>query len=107
MYEINRLRPFAQDIWRTLSEADRSRFFRHLKSIWDAHRHRLPPEARARLMQEIGSGRTLHRAGRVLAVAGEAPRQVEIRRRGEGAPSLVETDLVVDCSGFRADLDAP
>ncbi len=105
--EINRLRPFAQDIWRTLSEADRSRFMRHLRRIWDAHRHRLPAGQHARLMAEFDKPETCHRAGRVVAARPGQPARLEVVWRGESVPETLLADIVFDCSGHRPDMEAP
>lgn len=102
--ELNRLRPHAQDIWRTLPDGDRQRFVRHVKSLWDAHRHRLPPETHAALSAELALGRTTHRAGRVLSVEGAAPARVAVRWRGSRTAETLAADIVIDCTGFAPDI---
>lgn len=38
---IDSLRPDTQRIWRSLSLVERKRFMRHLRAIWESHRHRV------------------------------------------------------------------
>lgn len=42
---INAVRKIAPELWAGLSVEDRRRFLRHVRPIWDVHRHRLPPAA--------------------------------------------------------------
>jgi uncharacterized NAD(P)/FAD-binding protein YdhS len=39
---IAALRPHIQSIWAGLSNADKSRFLRHVRPLWEVHRHRIP-----------------------------------------------------------------
>lgn len=53
---ITRVRALAPQIWRRLPDAERRRFLRHPRTIWDVHRHRLPPESAARLAEHRRAG---------------------------------------------------
>ena len=50
---INGLRSSLQDIWRSLPVEEQARFLRHVRPLWDAHRHRLPLEVHGRLEAEF------------------------------------------------------
>jgi uncharacterized NAD(P)/FAD-binding protein YdhS len=60
---INAVRQTAPELWAALSLADRQRFLRHVRPIWDLHRHRMPPAAANEL-------RRLQDAGRLSVLAG-------------------------------------
>jgi uncharacterized NAD(P)/FAD-binding protein YdhS len=56
---INGLRSSLQDIWQSLSVDEQARFLRHVRPLWDAHRHRLPLEVHGRLQGEFSEGRAV------------------------------------------------
>jgi uncharacterized NAD(P)/FAD-binding protein YdhS len=105
---INGLRSSLPEIWQSLPVAEQARFLRHLRPFFDAHRHRLPMEVHARLMQEFDKGRAVLLRGSVRKVerSGESFR-LEIVRSGSMVPEVIETDLAFACSGFKADLEQP
>lgn len=105
--EVNRLRPNGAAIWAALSVAEQRRFHRHLRRLWDSVRHRLAPDQHRALMADFASGRTTHRAGRVLSVTPGMPAQVRVQWRGAAGVDQIAADRVIDCSGHRPDLDAP
>lgn len=105
--EINQLRHAAQEIWRGFPDTDRRRFLLHVRWLWDAHRHRLPPLQHDRLQAAFQNKTAIHRAGTVLSVRGHAPFQVDVRWRGAQYVETLKADLVIDCSGHRADLHQP
>ncbi len=110
---INGLRAAIPEIWQALPVAEQARFLRHLRPFWDAHRHRLPMEIHASLMEEFASGRAELLRGQITQVSrtGDGFTAGLVRRGGEAADThRVETlraDLAFDCSGFRPDLDQP
>lgn len=99
---LNSLRPVSQDQWLKLKPAEQSRFLRHAQPYWDAHRHRLPPKVHRILEAERAAGNLELLAGRALAVDCGAV----LRYRARGAKTVAETrpDIILDCSGYRADL---
>ncbi|MDP9193521.1 MAG: FAD/NAD(P)-binding protein [Acidobacteriota bacterium] len=56
---IDSLRPHTVAIWRGWSIGQRGAFLRHLKNLWDVHRHRAAPEVLAELNVEILRGRVM------------------------------------------------
>ncbi len=76
---IDRLRPFTQDVWRSLPAADKARFLRHLRPWWDVHRHRMAGTVADRIEAARQSGQ-LQPAHRAHPVAG--------RTGGPGRPDL-------------------
>ena len=61
-------------LWRSLDHAQRARFLRHVRALWDVHRHRVPAGA-------LGAVRTLERA-RSARGACRPARRSECSRRG-------------------------
>ncbi len=105
---INGLRSSLQDIWLALPVAEQARFLRHLRPVFDAHRHRLPIEVHARLMAELDRGRAVLVRGSASGVERNGDGfKLEVLRRGAHAPETIAADLVFDCTGFRPDLDQP
>jgi uncharacterized NAD(P)/FAD-binding protein YdhS len=97
---ITFVRNMAPTIWQRLSEHDRVRFLRHLRALWDAHRHRLPLQ----LIQRIEELRKAHRlhihAGELLRFADRNGRiEVAWRPRGTQSERIETFDRVVNCTG--------
>lgn len=60
---INTVRKIAPELWAGLSIAERRRFLRHVRPVWDVHRHRLPPAAAEELQRLRDDGRLTVLAG--------------------------------------------
>jgi uncharacterized NAD(P)/FAD-binding protein YdhS len=105
---INGLRASLQDIWQSLPVEEQSRFLRHVRPLWDAHRHRLPLEVHSRLEAEFAEGRAALLRGSVTSVErdGNAFR-LTLRPRGSPRLEALTVDLAFDCSGHRPDLNSP
>lgn len=104
---INGLRSSLQDIWRGLPVEEQSRFLRHVRPLWDAHRHRLPLEVHGRFQAEFNEGRAVQLRGRVTKV--EVDRQgfkLILTRRGSKQAEVMTADLAFDCTGHRPDLNS-
>jgi uncharacterized NAD(P)/FAD-binding protein YdhS len=105
---INDVRSSLQDIWQDLPVEEQARFLRHVRPLWDAHRHRLPPDVHGRLQSDFDEGGAVLLRGRVTEVerAGEGFR-LTLRRRGTNETEALTTDLAFDCTGHRPDLASP
>jgi uncharacterized NAD(P)/FAD-binding protein YdhS len=105
---INSVRSSLQDIWQGLPVEEQARFLRHVRPLWDAHRHRLPLEVHGRLQAEFNEGRAVLLRGQVTKAErdGEGFRLV-LRRRGSKETETVAADLAFDCTGYRPDLASP
>lgn len=87
-------------LWRTLDAAQRSRFLRHVRSLWDVHRHRVPAAP-------LGAVRSLARSGVLEVHAGRieevnlADDAVEViwRPRGAQRTRAWLVDRVINCTG--------
>ncbi|MEN9845010.1 MAG: hypothetical protein RIS36_157 [Pseudomonadota bacterium] len=100
------MRPKIQSMWRHFSLTERRRFLRHVRPIWDTHRHRIPAEHAS----VIESLRTSHRleiiAGRLVEiVAEEGHSMVSFRARGSHAPTVNRAfEVAFICAGAEGDL---
>jgi uncharacterized NAD(P)/FAD-binding protein YdhS len=105
---INGLRSSLQDIWRSLPVEEQSRFLRHVRPLWDAHRHRLPPEVHGRVKAEFDEGRAVLLRGSVTSVERDADGfRLTLRPRGSPRLETLTADLAFDCTGHRPDLSSP
>jgi uncharacterized NAD(P)/FAD-binding protein YdhS len=96
---IDGMRPFTQEIWRSLSVEDRRRFLRHLRPWWDVHRHRMPPSVAAQIDAARTSGQLRIYAGRIAGFASsEHGMDVQLRLR-DGRPNTLLVARAVNCSG--------
>jgi uncharacterized NAD(P)/FAD-binding protein YdhS len=102
---IDGLRPYVQTIWRGWTLEEKSRFLRHLRPFWDAHRHRLAPEVADRIELMRASGLFATAAGRIARLSA-ASGGVEVAWTPKGADEArIDTfALVVNCVGPREDL---
>jgi uncharacterized NAD(P)/FAD-binding protein YdhS len=94
------VRNMAPTIWQRLSEHDRVRFMRHLRALWDAHRHRLPLQLIQRI-EQLRKAQRLHvHAGQLQRFADSDGRiAVSWRPRGTQSERTEVFDSVVNCTG--------
>jgi uncharacterized NAD(P)/FAD-binding protein YdhS/glyoxylase-like metal-dependent hydrolase (beta-lactamase superfamily II) len=101
---IDSLRPFTQEIWRSLSFKERRRFLRHVRPYWDVHRHRVAPAIGARLASQIQEGQIEIHAGRITAYAEDSDGvDVTYRSRESGQLERLRVDRVINCTGPESD----
>jgi uncharacterized NAD(P)/FAD-binding protein YdhS len=101
---MNGLRKRASSLWSSLPASEKRQFNRHLRSIYDAHRNRLPADVHARLERELANGLTELRRGTALRRSAEG---LVVRWAGEQAQSIFAADRIIDCRCLSADLDVP
>ncbi len=101
---IDSLRPATQEIWFNLSLAEKRRFMRHLRRIWDVSRHRMPPSC-AQLLQDLqNSGQLDVRAGRIKNIAAENGKFV-INYLSKNEKKSVSVDAVINCTGSECNFE--
>lgn len=102
---IDAIRPNCQLLWRSLSEADRARFLRHVRPWWEVHRHRMAPPVAATFQALRASGRLQLLAGRLLSVEpADSAATVTWRPRGASVAQSLAVQRVIDCTGLKGDV---
>ncbi len=102
---VDALRPHTQDFWRRLPAARRARFLRHLRSHWEAARHRIAPRIADVLGGLRDSGRLHVRAARLLRAGLRSQgAEVLLRHRGEERIAVEQYDYVVRATGLDTDI---
>ena len=91
-------RPITLKLWRTASEAERSRFLRHLRPWWDVHRHRIAPEIAAELERLLAQRRLTVRTGRIRSVEASAE-AATLHLTTRDAPQTLSAPWLIDCTG--------
>jgi uncharacterized NAD(P)/FAD-binding protein YdhS len=95
---IDSIRPHTQAIWRQWNSDTQRRFLRHLRAVWDIHRHRMAPEISHRINQLITTGQLHVLAGRIHDYQ-EMPDGVRITLEKRGETRVIEGGIVVNCTG--------
>jgi uncharacterized NAD(P)/FAD-binding protein YdhS len=101
---MDSLRPFTQEIWRSLPREEQRRFLRHARPYWEVHRHRVAPEIGKLLAAQMQNGLIEIHAGRVNQYCEDrAGIDVTYRDRKTGELVSVRVDRVINCTGPEAD----
>lgn len=101
------LRRSARALWRGWTRRERSQFLRHLRPIWDVHRHRLAPSVARRMQTMIAAGELSVEAGRITRIE-MADQKVLVtwKPRGAARTTTKKVNVVINCTGPLADLSA-
>jgi uncharacterized NAD(P)/FAD-binding protein YdhS len=98
---IDGLRPHTQALWQDLPESERSRFLRHARPWWDAHRHRMAPDIAMVVHDAIATGQMRLHAGKVAAIdQDDQGYKVRFRPRSSDKDEHLHAARVVDCTGL-------
>lgn len=101
---IDALRPHSQQIWQSFSWEERARFLRHVRPLWEAHRHRIAPQTAAVVERLVAEGRLKFYAGRLQVLeSDENGVQALLRRRGSIQHVSLQVAKVINCTGPRTD----
>lgn len=100
------LRRDAMQRWQDLPPEDQRRFRRHLQTLWDVHRHRVPAHIAQRLEQDIAAGRLVVERHRIVDANLEHGRVwLQPVRGASNKPVEMSADILIDCRGHRPDVD--
>jgi uncharacterized NAD(P)/FAD-binding protein YdhS len=93
-------RPLLPTIWKNLDHGQRARFLRHVRAVWDVHRHRAPAGPLAAVQSLARLGILDVRAGRIEEI-NPADDAIEVlwRPRGETRTRAWLVDRIVNCTG--------
>jgi uncharacterized NAD(P)/FAD-binding protein YdhS len=101
---VDGLRPHTQAIWQAFSWEERARFMRHVRPLWEAHRHRVAPHTASVVQRRVAEGRLKFHAGRLQVLEANAEGvQALIRRRGTIQHVALDIAKVINCTGPRTD----
>ncbi len=98
---VDGLRPVTVDLWRSLDVAQRRRFLRHVRWVWEVARHRMAPQTAQVIEQLQDEGRLRVVAGRVRRIEGNGPLSMTYRRRDDGTTRQVSVDLAIQATGLQ------
>ncbi len=90
-------------LWEGLSDSERRRFLRHAAIYFNAHRHRLAPEAAAELAAARQRNLQIYR-GRILVMSARHNHLIVTMRHG-GGNRTVCFDKVINCTGPNSNFD--
>lgn len=98
---IDAFRPFTKTFWNTLSDREKSRFLRHLRPYWDAHRHRMPEEVGEIIKADLKSGKLKVISGRIVDIKehGNKEFSVSLRHRHANYTSILNAARLVRADG--------
>jgi uncharacterized NAD(P)/FAD-binding protein YdhS len=96
-------RPVVASLWHRWTIGQRAQFLRHLRSIWDIHRHRMADRIAALVNELLWNGRLTITAGRVLATDEHKDGVTAVIRPRSEKALTVDVDAIVNCTG--PDLD--
>ncbi|MGI4943187.1 MAG: FAD/NAD(P)-binding protein [Janthinobacterium lividum] len=104
---VDGMRPVTAGLWQDLPQAERSRFLRHLRPYWDAHRHRMAPVVAEAFDGLLARGVLRLKRGRVLEIALQkrssgSTARVVIQDRGEFRTEEVVVQRVIYATGIGA-----
>jgi uncharacterized NAD(P)/FAD-binding protein YdhS len=96
-------RPVVASLWHGWTIGQRAQFLRHLRVIWDIHRHRMADRIGAQVNELLWNGRLTVTAGRVLATDEHKDGITAVVRPRNEKALTVDVDAIVNCTG--PDLD--
>lgn len=95
---IDSLRPITQDVWYGLPVAEKQKFMRKIRRIWDISRHRIPPKCNDILTGMRESGALEVRRGRLRDIRYDGTHfHATFSDRGE--THTLAFDAVINCTG--------
>lgn len=101
---IDGLRPHTNALWASLPTAERLRFQRHLRSLWDIHRHRMAPSIAERILTLQREGTLRVQASRFASVKATPDGfEVGLSPRGGGASQTLNVGRIINCTGPESD----
>ena len=101
---IDELRPITTEVWQAMELVERKRFLRHLRPLWDVHRHRIAGPVAERIGGARRRGQLRILVGYIRAYEIEDDRvSVSYRPRGRDDLDSVVCGRVINCAGPNAD----
>ncbi len=96
---LDRLRAQGPAIWAAWPVAERRRFLRHLRALWDVHRFRIAPQTYAATLQMQSQECLVHRAARVVWLHLGSPIELRLTERHSRLALPLLVDRVILATG--------
>lgn len=102
---IDSLRPSTQAIWRNWNVEEKQRFLRHVRCLWDTHRHRVPGDTDKKLdgLRKLGRLTIVPGTVRNIEIVDENVR-ISLRKRGQASESALLADVAFNSVGLISDI---
>ncbi len=100
---IDSLRPVTNEIWSKLSRTEQQRVFRHGKTWWDIHRHRMAPEIGSKVQDALARGQLIVHAGRLQKVTENSSGLDAAIALRSGERLRLHVERIINCTGPDAD----
>lgn len=102
---VDGIRPHTAKLWQSLTPEAKKRFLRHVRTFWEVHRHRLPPESEVKIRAATTRERLDIVTGYFQGVeTKERGVEVRFRRRGTATAETLSVGKVIDCTGILRDV---
>lgn len=95
---IDGLRSHTPTLWAQLELTEKRRFLRHLFSLWNRHRHRMPPQCHQRILEALQEGQLQMVSGRFKA-AQAIPEGIRLGIRATYKGGTLDADYLINCTG--------
>jgi uncharacterized NAD(P)/FAD-binding protein YdhS len=103
---IDCLRSVTQKCWQHWPIAEKKRFTRHIRHLWDVHRHRIAPDVSKAIDAMLASGKLQIHAGRILGYKQEKDTvSVTIKQYKTGKQYELAVGAVINCTGPQCNYD--
>lgn len=101
---IDALRQQAAAVWQHWTWEQRARFLRHVRPLWEAHRHRFAPATLAPIERRLAAGTLNLHQGRLQVLEADATGlNALFRRRGSIQHVELKVARVINCTDSRTD----
>jgi uncharacterized NAD(P)/FAD-binding protein YdhS len=102
---VDGLRPYNQRLWQSWPGREKRQFLRHVRPWWNVHRHRLPPDLHAHLVQAVARGQVTLVAAEFVGIERTAAGvRATLRPRGTTERQIMDVERVYDCGGVSVDV---
>lgn len=102
---IDSLRPHTSSLWQLLSRADRARFLRHSRWMWERARHRMAPQVAKSIEALELQGRLQRLRGHMHdVVLTDRGLQMSFVPKGDTSEHTFEADLIIQSTGLETDV---
>lgn len=102
---FDELRDAVWQLWPTLPAAQQRRFLRSVRTWYDVHRFRSPPQTEAINREALAAGSVVHLAARLRSLAAQAHTHridAVLQPAGDSTTRTEAFDVVVNCTGLDA-----